>query len=246
MALVLAAALFPAALQADIIYTNFGGGDSFLAGSGLIVTRDGAAWSSLAIAFVPAFSYSLSSVEFAGSTLIPGSKGASLAVFADDDGHPDGRPLETIALDGLMAPFGDPARLLKVTSAVHPVLEAGQTYWIGMNAAVGGLAVWNQTTALTAGFSATDGAGNWSAWDQVQGAVRLRGKLVFETILPAPEPVSGPVGDPPTLLSLAAAQPPEIPLPVPEPGAFCLMGFGLGAGALLARRQEFAGLANQK
>src|SRR6185437_3710681 len=177
LALVLAAALFPAVLHADVIYSNFGEGDSFLAGSGLIVTRDGAAWSSVAIAFVPAFSYSLSSIEFAGSNLVPGSTGASLAVFADDDGHPDGTPLETIALDGLMASFGDPAALLKVKSAAHPVLEEGQTYWIGMNAAAGGLAVWNQTTALTAGFSTTDGAGNWSARDEVQGAVELKGKL---------------------------------------------------------------------
>ncbi len=87
-ALVLLAALLPAALQADVIYTNFGDGDSFLAGSGLIVTRDGAAWSSVAVSFVPAAAYSLTSIEFAATTLIPGAGGESLATFMDDNGHP--------------------------------------------------------------------------------------------------------------------------------------------------------------
>jgi hypothetical protein len=254
----LAAALLPVALQADVIYTNFGDGDSFLAGSGLIVTRDGAAWSSLAMSFVPAASYSLSSIEFGASTLIAGSAGASLAIFVDDDGHPAGTPLETIALDGLLSSFGDPSPLLKVKSTVHPLLEAGQTYWIGMNAAAGGLAVWNQTTALTTGFSTTDGAGNWSTWDDVQGAVQLKGKLVFETPLPIPDPIpTAPLPPPPSPSpplsaddpsqpeSVSAAQPQETSIVIPEPGGFCLMGFGLAA-LLLVRRQKFAGFTNQK
>jgi hypothetical protein len=247
---VLAAALLPVALQADVIYTNFGDGDSFLAGSGLIVTRDGAAWSSVAVSFVPAAAYSLSSIEFGASTLIPGAAGASLAVFADDDGHPAGTPLETIALDGMMSSFGDPSPLLKVKSTVHPVLEGGQTYWVGMNAAAGGLAVWNQTTALTTGFSTTDGAGNWSASESVQGAVQLKGKLVFETPRPVPEPRTAPdprppPPDDPSPTLLAAAQPQEIPIVIPEPGALCLLGWGLAA-LLLVRRQKFARFTNQK
>ncbi|HEY4089233.1 MAG TPA: hypothetical protein VGM43_25060 [Bryobacteraceae bacterium] len=245
-AVLLPVALLPGALQADVIYTNFGDGDSFLAGSGLIVTRDGAAWSSVAISFVPAASYSLSSIEFGASALMPGSAGASLAVFADDDGHPDSTPLETIALDGLLSSFGDPSPLLKVKSSVHPLLEAGQTYWIGMNAAAGGLAVWNQTTALTTGFSATDGEGNWSTRSDVQGAVQLKGELVFETPLPVPDPIPhSPPDDPSPPVFVTAAQPEEIPLVIPEPGDFCLTGFGLAA-LLLVRRQKFAGFPNQK
>jgi len=249
----LAAVLLPAALQADVIYTNFGDGDSFLAGSGLIVTRDEAAWSSAAVSFVPAAAYSLSSIELGASTLVPGSTGASLSIFADDDGHPAGTPLETIALDGLLSSFGDPSPLLKVRSTVHPVLEAGQTYWVGMNAAAGGLAVWNQTAALRTGFSTTDGARNWSASGNVQGAVQLNGKVVFETPLPviepppAPTPDPGPPApeDPSPPLFVTAAQPQEIAVVIPEPGGFCLMGFGLAA-LLLVRRQMFAGFPNQK
>ena len=241
MAMLLAAALLPAALQADVVYTNFGDGDSFLAGSGLIVTREGAAWASGAISIVPAAAYSLSSIEFGASTLIPGSAGASLVVFADDDGHPAGTPLETIALDGLLSSFGDPSPLLKVKSTVHPVLEAGQTYWVGMNAAAGGLAVWNQTTGLTTGFSTTDGAGNWSASDAIQGALQVKGKLVSVTPLPVEE--SPPAPDDPSPLLVSAAQPQEIL--IPEPGGFCLMGFGLAA-LLSVRRQKFASFPNQK
>jgi len=249
-ALLLAATLLPGALQAAVIYTNFGDSDSFLAGSGLIVTRDGAAWSSVALSFVPAATYSLSSIEFAASTLLPGSAGVSLAVFTDDDGHPAGTPLEIIALDGMLSSFGGPSGLLKVNSAVHPVLEAGETYWVGMNAAAGSLAVWNQTAALTSGFSTTDGAGNWSAGDGIQGAVQLKGKLVFETPLPvsepAPVPDTYPPSPDPSQELLTAAQSEEIPAVIPEPAGFCLMGLGLASGLLLARRQKFARFPNQK
>jgi hypothetical protein len=249
-ALLLAAALLPAAVQADVIYTNFGDGDSFLAGSGLIVTRDSAAWSSVALAFVPAASYSLTSIEFAASTLVPRSTGASLAVFEDDGGHPAARPLEYFALDGLAA-FGNPSPLLKVPSGIHPLLEAGQTYWVGMNAEKGGLAVWNQTTALTAGFSSTDGEGNWSVWGGVQGAVQLDGKLVFETPLPVAEPA--PVPDPgvpsppddPFLMLFAASGPPR-EMVIAEPGPFLLIGCGLALLTLGVRRQFLPRFTNKK
>ena len=126
-------------------------------------------------------------------------------------------------------------------STVHPVLEAGQTYWVGMNAAAGGLAVWNQTTGLTTGFSTTDGAGNWSASDAIQGALQVKGKLVSVTPLPVEE--SPPAPDDPSPLLVSAAQPQEIL--IPEPGGFCLMGFGLAA-LLSVRRQKFASFPNQK
>lgn len=251
-ALVLAAALLPAALQADVIYTNFGHGDSFLAGSGLIVTRAGAAWSSVALAFVPAAAFSLSSIEFAASTLVADSTAASLAIFEDDGGHPAGSPLETFAVDGLAA-FGSASPLLKVRSTVHPLLEAGRTYWVGMNAARAGLAVWNQTTSLTTGFSSTDGAGNWSAWDDVQGAVELDGTLVFETPLPVSEPVPGPdpiVPSPPddssAILLAATGQQQEIAAVVGEPRPFWLLGCGLGLLALGVRRQFLPRFTNKK
>lgn len=239
----LLAALLPGALRADVIYTNFGDGDSYLGGSGLIVTRDGAAWSSVAVSFVPAAAYSLSSIEFAASSLIAGGAGTSVAIFADDDGHPAGRSLETITLDGKLTPFGGASALLTVQSSLHPLLEAGETYWVGMNAPRGGLAVWNQTTSLSTGFAATDGAGKWSFSNGVQGAMELEGTPVWETPPPVPDP--SPVPDPPPpsprpgsfpLLLAAAQAPQEVPTVTPEPDAFCLAACGLATAMLLTRR----------
>lgn len=82
--------------------------------------------------------------------LVTGGSGASLAVFADDDGNPAETPLESLAPDGLMTPFGASSSFLTDQSALHPLLLPGETYWIGMNAPEDGLAVWNQTTSQAA------------------------------------------------------------------------------------------------
>jgi hypothetical protein len=233
LAVCLAAALLPGAVRGAVIYTNFGEGDSFLAGSGLIVTHDGAAWSSAAVSFVPAAAYSLTSIEFAGSSLMPGAGAGSLAIFADDGGHPAATALETFELRGELSPFGDAVALLEVRSSLHPLLERGVTYWIGMNAPVGGLAVWNQTASLVSGLAVTDGAGNWSLSSAAQGAVELVGKRVRKTR----EPVLPLASTDPLPESLFAAdRAPEIPAAIPEPGAFRLMGFGLAGALLLTRR----------
>ncbi len=139
-----------------------------------------------------------------------------------------------------MTPFGASSSPLTVQSTAHPLLEAGQTYWVGMNGANGGLAVWNQTTSSTAGLSATDGAGNWSAEGGIQGAVELDGTLVFETPVPVPDPAPAPPDGPIALLPGSAEPQQEELLVVPEPGAFGLTALWLAAALLVLFLQGHA------
>ena len=201
-------------LRADIIYTNFGTGDSYSAGSGLIVTHDGLAWSSVALAFTPYANYNLSSIEFAATGLSQnGTDSATLAIFAGNNGQPGSTPLESFAVSSLRQ-FGGMAPVITVTSVAQPLLLANTQYWIGMNAPAGSFIVWNQNTTLAEGFSQTDGSGNWSVSGTDQGAVKIDGNLA----------------NPNTSQALGTAV-----SFVPEPNTWWLMAAGLSALAASAR-----------
>jgi len=202
-------------LRADTVYTNFGTGDAYASSAGVIVTNDGVAWSSVAVAFTPTANYNLSSIEFVVSDLIPDdSNDVTLGLFADNGGQPDATALEMFSMspDGM---FGDNLLVTTVSSILQPLLLADTQYWIGMNAAPGDLVVWNQNLTSATGFFETDGSGNWSAADplKAQGVLEVDG-------------------------TLSAVQPPvnSFNSSAPEPGAWLLMAGGLAALAFLRRR----------
>jgi hypothetical protein len=205
-------------LRADTIYTNFGTGDDvYAAGAGVIVTNDGVAWSSVAVAFTPTANYTLTSIEFVVSDLIPNdSNDVTLGIFADNGGQPGATPLELFSVSPA-GMFGDTVLVTTVSSILQPLLLADTQYWIGMNATPGDMVVWNQNVTGANGFSETDGAGNWSAADplQAQGVLEVDG-------------------------TLAPLQPPDTTdssgLSTPEPGAWLLMAGGLAALAFFHRR----------
>ena len=163
-------------LRADVIYSNFGTGDAYAAGTGIIVTYDSQAWSSVAVAFVPASNYYFNSIELVATQLIPDASEIMIGLFADPNGQPGGAPIESWSLSGL-GTFGDGVGVLSVTSRQDPLLTAGTTYWIGMNAPVGELVVWNQNITGALGFSRSDGSGNWSTSNLDQGVLEVDGTL---------------------------------------------------------------------
>jgi hypothetical protein len=175
-------------VQADTIYTNFGTGDTYSAGAGVIVTSDGSAWSSVAIAFTPSENYNLTSIEFVATDLFQGDpSGVTLGIFADSNGQPGGAPLESFTAGPLDA-FGETVPVITVTSLLQPLLLANTQYWVGMNAAPGDMIVWNQNLTSADGFSETDGSGNWSVSDplQDQGVVEIDGTLAGMIQQPQP------------------------------------------------------------
>ena len=250
------ASLFPggAILRADVIYSNFGIGDAYSSGSGLIVTNDNAAWSSVAVGFMPAANYTLASIEFVASDLIPDNAGISIGIFADNGGQPGGAPLESFTLSGPLGQFGTALPVLTVSSVLQPLLLANTEYWVGMEALGSGFVVWNQNDTSALGFSQTDGSGNWSTSTADQGVVEIDGTPA--TVLPSPpslppdllQVVVPPVVSPPVnpVTQVSSQTPPvdlssqtEDFLDTPEPGAWLLMASGLAAilsNAFYARR----------
>lgn len=235
-------ALIPA--HADVIYTNFGTGDAYSAGSGLIVTNDSFAWSSVALAFIPPASYHLASIELVASNLFAGDTGATLGIFADDNGRPGGKLLESYRL-GELGQFGGAVPVLTVKSLLQPLLEANTVYWIGLNAPKNSLIIWNQNSTSSLGIASADGAGHWALSDSPQGALRINGDLApVDPVIPdpvIPDPVipeamfySAP-NSAPVMVVYQSNPIEEIPAFVPEPASLWLFA---GAMAVCLRRSR--------
>lgn len=215
--ILLALAFGQGALRADTIFTNFGTGDTYDAGAGVIVTSDGMAWSSAAVAFTPVANYNLTSIEFVLSAVIPNdTNDVTLGIFADNNGEPGGAPLESFSVKP-SGTLGQNLLVTTVTSILQPLLLADTQYWIGMNAAPGDLVAWNQNVTLANGFSETDGSGNWSPSDPLEA----QGVLEVDGTLSAIQP------------SVAAG---DASVATPEPGTWLLVAGALGALAFFRRR----------
>ncbi len=182
--------------MAGVVYSNFGDNFGYSSGTGLIFTNDGQTYASLAVGFVPVSSYSFDSIELVISDLIP-NYGADVTVslFADNGGAP-GAALESFTVNGPLASFGSVAPVLTINSLLHPVLQAGSQYWVGLNGPAGGLAVWNQNSIGAPGFSASDGAGSWTPSTDYQGVLEVDGTLV--PILALSSGSQGVIPEPPS------------------------------------------------
>lgn len=191
-------------LRADVIYTNFAAGDTYAAGNGLIVTNDTLAGSSVAIAFTPSANYDLTSIEFVATDLIPDDLAqVTIGIFADNGGQPGGFALESFTVNSL-GQFGNLVPVLTVTSVLQPLLEANTVYWVAMDSPTGNLVVWNQNTTLASGFSITDGSGNWSASNQLQGVVEIDGTPASSGLISETQSSAGSTPEPGTWWLMAA------------------------------------------
>jgi hypothetical protein len=191
-------------LEADVIYTNFAAGDAYSAGNGLIVTNDKLAGASIAMPFTPAANYDLTGIDFVATDLIPDdSADLTIGIYGDNGGQPGGPALESFTVD-TPGQFGNLVPVLTVTSAMQPLLEANTVYWVAMDSPTGNLLVWNQNTTLAAGFSVTDGSGNWSASSQAQGVVEIDGTLVSNSFSLETQALAGTIPEPETWWLMAA------------------------------------------
>lgn len=211
----------PDTLSLHCIYSNFGpsesgqyvSGTSYQSGTGLSV-----AYTQVGIAFQATGSYYLQDLEVAAFRInsnIPDSVQFSVYDNAGSDPAQGGTPgnnLETFTLSGLSYPIdglpADPGTLTAV-STLHPLLNAGQFYWIVMSGVNPGDVIWNSTTGPQLGSAnylpPDDTTGSPAAWGAYapysQGAVAL----------------DGTPG-------------------APEPGTWLLLTAGLGLTGLVRRR----------
>ncbi len=118
-------------LNAGVLYTSFGPGDSFNCCSGL-GTGHGAELSNggiiLAAPFIPIVTAALDAIEIGALLIVTGDlvPDASIWLLADDSGLP-GSALESYTLTGVMTV---PPLIITATSASHPSLSAGTQYWV--------------------------------------------------------------------------------------------------------------------
>jgi hypothetical protein len=171
-------------LGPQCIYSNFGNPQSFNPNFGLNV-----AFTAVAIPFTPAASFTLDDIEVAAH-LPAVDDSATFSIFDSVNFFPDypGTALESFTFSGPPASDVSPdafSGTFTAASILHPLLNAGQEYWVVMES-VSSSAYWNANTIGVLGAAATaDPDGHWNALNNTQGAVALDG-----TPSNIPEPAS--------------------------------------------------------
>jgi MYXO-CTERM domain-containing protein len=120
-------------------------------------------------------------------SLAAGANEIGLRLYNTAGGQP-GIVLETMHLSGQMPRFGDfgSGHLVAFDSALHPLLQAGGTYWLLPFASVDTWAAWNDNDQGRNGpfaYSTQVEPTSWSLGTYTQGAFEVNG-----TPSPAPEP----------------------------------------------------------
>jgi hypothetical protein len=117
--------------RADILFSDYGPGDSYNTGNGWTVGM-GVTVNDLqpAAAFTPSVTDTLSEVDVSVGYLSPGTNGVTVNLLNSAGGIPTGKPLETWALTDL-PPFGSSGQVETLDSVGPPVsLVHGKTYWL--------------------------------------------------------------------------------------------------------------------
>jgi hypothetical protein len=120
----------PACVQADVIHSNFGPGDSF--GTVNFAIRGASASPPLeevhqAAPFTPTFDAQFDSAELPLG-LFGGGTNLFIVELRNDDGFGlPGSVIESFTLDGVLT---GPELIRTVNSTLHPTLNAGSQYWL--------------------------------------------------------------------------------------------------------------------
>lgn len=202
-----------ASCQADVIYSNFGPGDSFDSGSGVIVSSS-TTDRRPSLAFTPGAGVSISEIDFVTSITSIDSMNQVTVTLSSDNGGAPGTALASQSFLNAMGLAGDlenmPALLQWILNAPLAV-SAGSQYWITLDGPVPGAVIWNSNLTGAFGYSTygANGINIWTTSGGTLGAIRI---LSAEA--------NGAVPEPSTLALL--------------PGALALLAFGIRRGRLKA------------
>lgn len=181
LALGLSLACLPAA-RADVIFTNFGPGDAYDTGSGLTisgVTSPVGATYIQGSNFTAGVTANLSEIDVP-FFLAAGSGLFNLGLYADDGTGHLGSLIESFQNIG--PAVNSPGSIFSVSSALHPLLSAGVSYWlIASPADTGSWVAWDFATtgATSTVYTSLDGSASYNA-DRGSPAFRVIGASVPE------------------------------------------------------------------
>jgi hypothetical protein len=172
----------PALVLADVVFDNFGPGDSYQTDQGYgIGTVPPVPDADLAPGEgfrVSRGTFQLTSIELALS-FFKGSVNAVDVQFRADDGGVPGAILESFHFTDL-EPFGIDHPLVVAESVLQPLLEEKATYWVTASASEHTLAVWNKNSTDEVGQHAISMNGTpFVVYKGLQGAFRVNGDPVL-------------------------------------------------------------------
>jgi hypothetical protein len=185
-------------IKAEVIFSNFGPGDSYDLNHGATIGLAGGTYIDTAVTFTPiGNSFTLDRIELAVGLANPAGQGfgpnlLDVALTTSVGGFP-GSVLEMFHFVDAMGPFTSWNAPLIADSALHPLLSEGTQYWLVASAPDPGTTAawnWNTTGDLGAHAQRVNG-GSWFFVTPSRGAFRVSGTAV-------PEPSTFP------LLSLGA------------------------------------------
>ena len=176
-AVVFVAVLVTAGVQADVIYNNFGPGNSYenttcavIGGPGSLLGK----WSS-AMPFAPSANYTLDTITV-GIGVFGGTNSLDLAL-CDDAGGVPGTALESWS--GIsMGPPDTSGVVETVASVAHPLLTSGDQYWVVASADGNTVAVWGQNSTGDVGPEGQFVSGVWGLPVGQRGAYSVTGDPV--------------------------------------------------------------------
>jgi hypothetical protein len=170
-----------APVRADVIFNNFGVGNSYNTSVAWIIGQfpgTGITWEQGDSFHVSGGTFRLSTIDLALNLLI-GPNAVDVHLRADDNGRP-GAVLESFHLTDLL-PLGLPNPPVVATSLLHPLLENNATYWLTASASALTDVGWNLNSTGDIGAHALSQNGApFTVINDVHGAFRVNGDLVPE------------------------------------------------------------------
>jgi hypothetical protein len=172
-------------LQADIIYSNLGTPVQFESSSGLTVASGGTDFSTAFSFVVQGNSYQLTQIDYAAFLISGGGTDTVTATIYTDNGGIPGTALYTTSPPDGGLQIGNAIEIMDFITG-GPILNAGSTYWLSLDAPIDSSVGWAYSDSPTAsGDDENFVSGVWtSQGTKTQGAFELDGTIA------APEPVT--------------------------------------------------------
>ena len=143
-------------VEAQVVYNNFGAGDSYNTATGWTVSTTPID-QKVAQQFTPSGTGVLTSIEVAMG-LVQGVNHFDLALLTDSSNTP-GSVIESWSVDNAMGTFGSNNVPIFLASALNPLISVGTPYWIAIGTSTQTWSAWNWNDQGATGLLASGSNG---------------------------------------------------------------------------------------